>query len=109
MLKTDLPEKPFVEVEASLEKAGRVEELIRLYETRSREVPNSDEAGHLLAMAGGLARERLKNLQRAEELLRRALGYVPASREALQGLRAPFEQRQEASPLAESHEQQAPT
>ena len=34
-MKSDSPEKPFVEVEASLEKAGRVEELIRLYEARS--------------------------------------------------------------------------
>ena len=94
-MKNDSPEKPFVEVEASLEKAGRVEELIRLYEARSREVPNADEAGHLLAMAGGLARERIKNLQRAEELFSRALVYVPQSREAREGLRALYEQRQE--------------
>jgi tetratricopeptide (TPR) repeat protein len=100
-MKNDSPEKPFVEVEASLEKAGRVEELIRLYEARSREVPSVDEAGHLLAMAGGLARERLKNLPRAEELLRRALVYVPGSREALEGLRALYEQRQDYGSLAD--------
>ena len=58
------------ETEAQLEKSGRVEELIRLYEGRSREVPSSDEAGHLLSRAGELAREKLKNLARAEELMR---------------------------------------
>ncbi len=103
------PQKPFVEVEASLEKAGRVEELIRLYEARSREVPSADEAGHLLALAGGLARERLKNLPRAEELLRRALVYVPQSREALEGLKGLYEQRQDVASLAEVLERLAAT
>lgn len=103
-MKTATVEKPFVEVEASLEKAGRVEELIRLYEARSREVPNADEAGHLLARAGELSRERLKNLNRAEELYRRALGYSPDAREALEGLRALYEQRQDQASLADIYE-----
>ena len=30
-------EKPFVEMEAQLERSGRVEDLIRLYETRARD------------------------------------------------------------------------
>lgn len=94
-------EKPFGEVEASLEKAGRVEELIKLYESRSREVPSAEEASHLLSMAGGLARERVRNLQRAEDLFRRALVYQPTSREALEGLKALFEQRQDSGALAE--------
>ncbi|MBX7099937.1 MAG: tetratricopeptide repeat protein [Myxococcaceae bacterium] len=98
---TEAREKQFAEVEASLEKSGRVEELIKLYEARSREVPNPDEGGHLLAVAGGLARERLRNPQRAEELLRRALVYAPHSREALEGLKALYEARQEHQLLAE--------
>ncbi|MFZ5470742.1 MAG: tetratricopeptide repeat protein [Myxococcota bacterium] len=88
-------------MEASLEKSGRVEELIRLYESRSHEVPSADEAAHLLSLAGELARDRLKNHARAEELYRRALGAQPASREALDGLRALYEQRQDFAALAE--------
>src|SRR5439155_22753310 len=89
------------ETEAQLEKSGRVEELIRLYEGRSKEVPSADEAGHLLSRAGELAREKLKNLGRAEELYRRALAYAPNAKEALEGLRALYEQRNDAAALAE--------
>src|SRR3954453_4039767 len=89
------------ETEAQLEKSGRVEELIRLYEGRSKEGPSSDEAGHLLSRAGELAREKLKNLARAEELYRRALVYAPKATEALEGLRALYEQRNDAAALAE--------
>lgn len=103
-MNADAREKPFAEVEASLEKAGRVEELIKLYEARSREVPSADEAGHLLAVAGTIARERLRNPQRAEELLRRALVYSPQSREALDGLKTLYEQRQDHFALAEVFE-----
>lgn len=95
------PARGFGEVEATLEKSGRVEDLIRLYETRSREVPTPDEAAHLLARAGHLARERLKSPPRAEELLRRALVYAPNSREALEGLRAVAEGRNDAAMLAD--------
>ncbi len=89
------------ETEAALEKSGRVEELIRLYEARSKEVPSPEEAGNLLARAGELAREKLKNLLRAEELFRRALVYAPNAREALEGLRALYEQRNDSAALAE--------
>ena len=59
------PEKQFGEVEANLEKSGRVEDLIRLYEARSREVPDHEEAGNLLARAGELHETRLNRLARA--------------------------------------------
>ncbi len=97
---SNTPEKPFGEVEASLEKTGRVDELIRLYESRSREVPSADESAHLLCRAADLSREKLKNPVRAEELLRRALVYAPDAREALEGLRAIYEGRNDAQALA---------
>jgi tetratricopeptide (TPR) repeat protein len=96
-------ERPFEEAVAALEKGGRVEELIRLYETRSREVPYP-EGGVLLARAGELARGRLRNLERAEELLRRALQLGGDPREALSSLRALFEQKQDAAGLADTLE-----
>jgi golgin subfamily B member 1 len=98
------PERGFGDVEASLEKSGRVEDLIRLYETRSREVPTPDEAAHLLSRAGHLARERLKSPPRAEDLFRRALVYSPNAREALEGLRAVAEGRNDAAMLADVFE-----
>jgi tetratricopeptide (TPR) repeat protein len=98
---TDTNEKAFGEVEASLEKSGRVEELIRLYETRSREVPSPEEAAHLLSRAGDMARERLRNGTRAEEYYRRALSYAPQSREGLFGLRVLAEQRSDHGLLAD--------
>ncbi len=64
-------------------------------------MPSAEEASHLLSMAGGLARERVRNLQRAEDLFRRALVYQPTSREALEGLKALYEQRQDSGALAE--------
>ena len=94
-------EKPFGDVEASLEKTGRVDELIKLYESRSREVPKADEAAHLLCRAADLSREKLKNATRAEELFRRARGYRPNAREALEGLRVIFEARSDFAALAE--------
>lgn len=98
---SNTPEKPFGEVEASLEKTGRVDELIRLYESRSREVPKADEASHLLCRAADLCREKLRNPVRAEELFRRALVYAPNAREALEGLRSIYEQRSDAAALAD--------
>ncbi len=98
---SNTPEKPFGEVEASLEKTGRVDELIKLYESRSREVPKAEEAGHLLCRAADLCREKLKNPVRAEELFRRALVYAPNAREALEGLRAIYEARNDFAALAE--------
>lgn len=106
-LMTSVPEKPFTEVEASLEKSGRVEELIRLYESRSREVPSADEAAHLLCRAAELAHRRLKNPVRAEELLQRSLVYAPGSRESLDGLKVVYEQRNDPGALAETLERLA--
>ena len=48
-------DKPFAEVEAGLEKSGRVEELIKLYDSRSREVP-PPEGAPLLNKAAELAK-----------------------------------------------------
>lgn len=104
---TNVPDKPFTEVEANLEKAGRVEELIRLYESRSREVPSADEAAHLLCRAAELAQQRLNNPVRAEELLQRSLVYAPGSRESLEGLRLVYEQRNDPAALAETLERLA--
>ncbi|MFZ5444170.1 MAG: tetratricopeptide repeat protein [Myxococcota bacterium] len=98
---SNTPEKPFGEVEASLEKTGRVDELIKLYESRSREVPKADEAAHLLCRAADLCREKLKNPVRAEELFRRALIYTPNAREALEGLRVIYEARNDAAALGD--------
>lgn len=98
---SNTPEKPFGEVEASLEKTGRVDELIKLYESRSREVPKAEEAAHLLCRAADLCREKLKNPVRAEELFRRALVYSPNAREALEGLRGIYEGRNDAAALGE--------
>jgi tetratricopeptide (TPR) repeat protein len=98
---SNTPEKPFGEVEASLEKTGRVDELIKLYESRSREVPQAEEAAHLLCRAADLCREKLKNPVRAEEMLRRALVYAPNAREALEGLRVIYEGRNDFGALAE--------
>src|SRR5512140_2042827 len=92
--------KSFAEMEASLERAGRVEELIRLYETRARDAAAQD-AALALAKAGELARDRLKSAPRAEELFRKALLYVPGHRKPLLGLKVLFEQRQDHSGLAE--------
>ena len=98
---SNTPEKPFGEVEASLEKTGRVDELIKLYESRSREVPKAEEAAHLLCRAAELCREKLKNPVRAEELLRRALVYSPNAREALDALKEIYEGRNDAASLAD--------
>lgn len=94
-------DRPFVDLEASLERSGRIEELIRLYETRVQELAAPVEAGRLLTRAAELARDRIKNAARAEELFRRALLYAPDAKEPLKGLRALFEQRQDHAALAE--------
>ena len=94
-------ERPFAEVEAALEKSGRVEDLLKLYESRTRDVP-PQEAGALLCRAADVARDRLKSFTRAEEYLRRALLFVPASPEPLKGLKRLFEQKQDLAALAET-------
>ncbi|MGQ0507405.1 MAG: tetratricopeptide repeat protein [Myxococcaceae bacterium] len=101
-------DRPFAEVEAALEKSGRVEDLIRLYENRSRDV-TAAEASVLLTRAAELASARLKNLARAETLLRRSLLFDPDGRDALSALAELFEQRQEPAALADSYERIAAT
>src|SRR5438270_8000492 len=96
-------DKPFAEVEAGLEKSGRVEELIKLYDARSREVP-PPEGAPLLTKAAELARDRLKAHDRAEEFFRRSLLLRSDQREALLGLKVLFEQKQDQQQLAETLE-----
>ncbi|SEU06983.1 tetratricopeptide repeat protein [Stigmatella erecta] len=93
-------DRSFIETEAALEKAGRVEELIRLYEGRGKEVPAPD-AARLLTRAADLVLERLRNPARAEELLRRALLMAPEPLPVLRGLKALYEAKQDVASLAE--------
>ncbi len=97
----------FREAEASLERAGRVDELIRLYEGRARQLPVHEEASRMLFRAGELARDRQKDLPRAEALFRRAALAAPGRREPLIGLKALLESRQDAQGLAETLERLA--
>ena len=97
-------DRPFAEMEATLEKAGRVEELIRLYEGRARETPPA-EATRVLVRAGQLAYERLRNPARSEELLRRALLIAEDPRSVLRGLRIVYEARQDMGALVDVLEQ----
>ncbi|MFP2902788.1 tetratricopeptide repeat protein, partial [Corallococcus sp. 4LFB] len=93
-------DRSFVETEAALEKTGRVEELIRLYEGRSRDVP-TEEAARLLCRAAELAHERQRNAPRAEDLLKRALLVAKDPMPALRGLKRLHEIRQDASSLVD--------
>ncbi|NPC78897.1 non-ribosomal peptide synthase/polyketide synthase [Pyxidicoccus fallax] len=93
-------DRTFVEAEAALEKAGRVEELIRLYEGRARDVP-ADEAVRVLCRAAELAHDRQRNAPRAEELLKRALLVGKDPLPALRGLKRLHESRQDAAALAD--------
>jgi tetratricopeptide (TPR) repeat protein len=99
-------ERSFLEAEATLEKAGRVEDLIRLYESRGREVPSPD-AARLLSRAAELSLERLRNPGRAEELLRRALLLAPDPLPVLRAMKTLYEAKQDASSLADTLERLA--
>ena len=99
----------FSQTASSLERAGRVEELIRLLEERVRELPIGPEAAHLLTRAGELARDRLRDSPRAEDCFRRALLYAPGGKEAFRALSALLEQRQDYGALAELLEELAQT
>ena len=92
---------PFIQAASSLERAGRIEELIRLLEARVREVPIPSEAGRVLTRAGELTRDRIKDLGRAEDFFRRALLYTPGSKEALKSLLLLLDQKQDYPALAE--------
>src|SRR4051794_21031525 len=97
-------EKPFVALASSLERAGRVEELIRLYESRSIEVEAPAEAAALLARAAELAGSKRKTPGRAEDLLRQAQALAPDAPAALRALLGLFEQTQDPAALAETLE-----
>src|SRR5262244_3468659 len=84
-------DQPFLDLAASLERAGRIEELIKLHETKARDLAPTGEACDLLTRAAELARDRLKNPARAEELFRRALLYAPDAKAPLKGLKALYE------------------
>ena len=99
-------DRSFLEAEATLEKAGRVEDLIRLYESRGRDVP-APEAARLLGRAADLALERLRNPARAEELLRRALLLAPEPLPVLRAMKALYEAKQDAAALADTLERLA--
>jgi tetratricopeptide (TPR) repeat protein len=93
-------DRPFAEAEAALEKAGRVEDLIRLYEGRARETPAA-EATRVLVRAAQLSYERLRNPARSEELLRRAMLIAEDVRPVLRGLKIVYEARQDMAGLVD--------
>jgi len=97
-------DQPFLELAASLESAGRIEELVKLYETRARDLAPAADACELLSRAAELARDRLRNPARAEDLFRRALLYGPDSKGPLKGLKALYEHRQDYASLADALE-----
>ncbi len=97
----------FLAAEAHLERAGRVEELLRLYESRARELPSGADAARLFSKAGELARDRLRNAERAEALFRRAHLADPSDRAPLLGLKSLYEQKQNAGALADTLERLA--
>src|SRR5262249_46506619 len=97
-------DQPLLDLAASLERAGRIEELIKLHETKARDLAPTGEACDLLTRAAELARDRLKNPARAEELFRRALLYAPDAKAPLKGLKALYEHRQDYPSLAEALE-----
>ena len=101
-----LEEVPIEEMAAALERNGRFDELVRLCESRSTEL-SPELAGYWLLRAGELSRSRLKDLPRAEELLRQASRIAPQGSGALEALQAVLEQRQDPAALAEVLEQLA--
>ena len=81
--------------------------MIRLLEARVRAAPIPSEAARLLTRAGELARDRIKDLTRAENFFRRALLYGPGSKEALKSLSILLDQKQDYASLAELLESMA--
>ncbi len=79
----------------------RSDALVRLYVERARQVIDRNEAARLLCHAAQVATQRQKDFAQAETLYRRAISYHPASREALEGLRALVEARNDKLALAE--------
>jgi len=63
----DLPADSFLaEAEESLERSGRIEDLVKLYETRASESSDDFEASHLLCRAAELVRNRANDPAQAE-------------------------------------------
>ena len=86
----------FEALEALYEHASRWEDLVALYEGRARVVPEPP----LLAKAATLARTKLRNVARAEELYRQLLHAQPADPGALAALEQILKERQDWSGLA---------
>ena len=94
------PSISFDETAAALESAGRVEDLVHLCEAHAR-FSSPPESAVLLARAADIVRTRLKDLSRAEEILRRGLYAGHDARPILEGLKAVYEQKQDAGPLTD--------
>ena len=92
---------------AALERAGRVDELVRLYEMQAREVALPSESADLLLKAAELTREKLNQPARTEGLLRQARQLGADVNAVLKSLRLLYEQRQDAASLADVLEQMA--
>src|SRR5216683_1438875 len=88
----DLPADSFLaEAEESLERSGRIEDLVKLYETRASESSDDFEASHLLCRAAELVRNRANDPAQAELFYRQALLVAPDSVEPLRGLKLIYE------------------
>src|SRR6476620_9726196 len=97
--------RAFVALEALLPESHRWEDLVRLYEKQARAPGNI--AAELLAKAAEVARRRLKNRARAEELYRLLLQNDPRNTAALSSLVEITEEKGDAQGLADVLERQA--
>src|SRR5258708_16143540 len=79
------------EAEESRERSGRIEDLVRLYQTRAFELSDDFEASHRLCKAAELVRNRAKDPAQAELFYRQALLVAPDSLEPLRGLKLIYE------------------
>src|ERR1700687_663910 len=85
----------------SLERSGRIEDLVQLYQSRAFEVSEPFEASRLLCKAAELLRNRSHQAPMAEELYRRALLISPEGLEPLKGLKLLYEQSGDYACLTE--------
>ena len=81
----------FAETEDALERSGRVEDLVKLYQARASELSDPLDGSHLLCRAAELVRNRSNNLVQAEQLFREALLIAPDALEPLKGLKLLYE------------------
>src|SRR5262249_7939332 len=104
----DLPTDGFfAETEDALERSGRVEDVIKLYQARAWELSDPFDASHLLCRAAELVRNRSNNLVQAEQLFREALLIAPDALEPLKGLKLLYETAGNYPALAEVMERLA--